>query len=316
MHMDMNREKIIGHTVSNFLSAAALIGGMVLLLGLLGWVFAGPTGWVWALVISVVLLIVSPKLSPGWVMRLYRARPLSLNEAPSVYAKLETLARRAGLEQLPALYYVPSQVANAFATGHRTAAAIGVTDGLLRQLSSRELNAVLAHEVSHLKHNDLWLQNLSGTLGRVTSFFFLAGQFLLFLNLPLVLMGGRHISWLAIGVLMVAPFASMMLQLALSRNREFSADLSAAELTGDPKGLASALVKIDQQQRAWPMRLMMWPGRPQDQGGLMRTHPATTERVKRLLALSGNRYRYRVVPQSTGSRFRWVENGWQINGRG
>lgn len=309
-YRNVDKERVIQHKVSHLLSAAALIGAMVVLMGLLGWVFAGGTGLVWAIALGAILTGISPRISAPWVMRMFRARPLSVQEAPSLYRMLKDLAQRAGLERLPALYYIPNQMANAFATGHRSQPAIAVSEGLLRQLSNRELRGVLAHEVSHLRHNDLWLQNLSGTIGQVTSFFFTAGQILLILNLPVILFGGKPVSLLVILVLMVAPLLSMLLQMALSRNREFSADLSAAEITGDPKGLASALTKIEQQRRGWPMRMFMLPGGNREPAPMLRTHPPTKERVRRLLALSDETQAYRSDRSIPRSGYRWIEDLW------
>ena len=291
MNTRINNETVVKNRALNLLSTLALLGGMVSLLSLLGWALAGFSGMAWAFLISVILLVVSPHLSPQFVMRMFGARPLSPDQAPSLYSVLQRLAQRAKLTRLPQLYYVPTPVTNAFATGSRDNAGIGITDGLLKNLNRRELTAVLAHEISHLQNNDLWIQNLSNTIGKVTSFFLMVGQILLFLNLPLVFFYGKHISWLFILVLMAAPFISMMLQLALSRKREFNADLSAAVLTGDPHGLASALSKIDQHQNRWPMGIF-WPGRGKRQPDMLRTHPKTEERIKRLQSLTDDKRVY------------------------
>ena len=280
---------------TNFFHSAALLIGMVSLLILLGWIFAGITGIMWALVISLGIWAISPNLPPRLILRLYGAKPLSAGNAPRLYSALHTLAQQAQLPSLPTLYYVPSKAVNAFAVGNRNDAAIAVTDGLINVLSMRELTSVLAHEVSHLKNNDLWILNLSNTISRVTSFFSMAGQFLLILNLPLLLMSGRHISWVAILVLILAPAMTTLLQLALSRTREFNADLSAAKLTGDPKGLASALLRIERHQLGW-VPSILFPGRRKLQASTWRTHPKTEERVKRLLSLSEDRQS--LLPQT------------------
>jgi heat shock protein HtpX len=149
----------------------------------------------------------------------------------------------------------------------------------------RELNAVIAHEVAHLKNNDLWIMNLSDTISRVMSFFSMSGQFLLFLNLPLLLASGHRVSWAGILVLLFAPTVGVLLQLALSRTREFDADLDAALLTGDPEGLASALSKMERHQGGWLGRVL-FPGYHERQPSILRTHPQTQERIDRLLALS------------------------------
>ncbi len=287
MYRNINNLNFLKQKITNLLQSAALLIGMVSVLSLLGWLFAGVNGMLWAFFISIGILVISSNLSPRVILRLYSAKPLSPSQAPRLYSALETLARRAELPRLPSLYYVPTRAVNAFAAGNRNNAAIAVTYGMLNALNMRELNSVLAHEVSHLKNNDLWILNLSNTISQVTSFFSLAGQLLLILNLPLLLLSDQHISWIAILVLISAPTIAMLLQLALSRTREFSADLSAAILTGDPKGLASALLKIEQHNASWLPKIF-YPGRRKPQSSTFRTHPNTDERVKRLLALSEN----------------------------
>lgn len=281
----INDIRLFHQKVRNGVHSLVLLGAMASLLSLLGWLFAGPEGLVWALFIGIGLLAISPALSPRLVLRLYGARPLSPDSAPRLYAALRALAQRAALPRLPVLYYLPSAAVNAFAVGSRNAAGIAVTDGLLKTLDMREISAVMAHEVGHLKHNDLWILNISNIIGRVTSFFSLVGQLLLLFNLPLLLVSGQHISWMAILVLILAPTITMMLQLALSRTREFQADLSAAELTGDPKELAAALLKIERHQTGSISSIFL-PGYRRAQPDLLRTHPHVAERVKRLQHLS------------------------------
>ncbi len=146
---------------------------------------------------------------------------------------------------------------NAFAVGTRKHAAIAVTDGLVRQLDMRELVGVVAHEISHVRNNDLWVMGLADMFSRTTSILSLIGQFLLFLNLPLILLSQVTVNWFAIFLLIFAPNLSALAQLALARTREFDADLNAARLTGDPDGLASALVKIERAQGGWLERIFM-----------------------------------------------------------
>lgn len=276
---------LIQQKTRNRVHAIALVGAMVSLLSFLGWVLAGADGLVWALLICIGLFIISPTLSPHWILRLYGARPLSFHRAPRLYAALRTLAVRAALPHLPPLYYVPSRAMNAFAVGSRDNAGIALTDGLIQTLNMREINGVLAHEVSHLRHNDLWVLNIANIIGRVTAFLSLAGQLLLFINLPLWWVSGQHISWVAIVVLILSPTLVTILQLALSRTQEFNADLSAAELTGDPEGLASALLKIEQRNAGFFSRIILHRYR-RAQPPTLRTHPETQERVRRLLNLS------------------------------
>jgi heat shock protein HtpX len=132
-----------------------LLAGMVALLSACGWIVAGPEGIVWALIAGGVSLVFSPRISPRLILRLYRARPLHPAEAPAIHRVLARICERAGLLRVPALYYVPSRMLNAFAVGQSQEATVALTDGLLRHLTLRELAGVLAHEVSHARNRDL-----------------------------------------------------------------------------------------------------------------------------------------------------------------
>ncbi len=259
----------------------AAMAGFLLLLGLLLW---GPDGAVILLFVGAVGVLFNPSFSPWMVMRLYGARPVHPGEIPRLFAILSQLSERAGLYRQPELYYLPSAMLNAFAVGSRKSAAIGITDGLLRQLDSRELTAVLAHEISHIRSNDLWVMGLADLFSRATSILSLMGQFLLLLNLPLILFSAVSISWFAIALLIFAPQLSVLTQLALSRAREYDADLNAARLTGDPESLARALGKIERIQGGWLERIIL-PGRRVPEPSLLRTHPHTEARIARLMTL-------------------------------
>lgn len=228
-------------------------------------------------------------------MRMYGARPLNQEEAPVLWRALSELTARAGLASRPSLFYVPSRMLNAFAVGSRKRSAIAVTDSLLRQLEMRELLGVLAHEVSHIRNNDLWVMGLADLFSRATSLLSLLGQFLLLLNLPLILFSQITVNWLAILLLIFAPHMSALAQLALSRTREYDADLNAVRLTGDPEGLAHALAKIERVQGGWLERIIL-PGRRLPEPSLLRTHPATEERISRLMSLKPQ-FNNRSYPQ-------------------
>ena len=270
--------------MSNALQATLLVITLAGLLGLLAWIVGGGQLAVFALGMVVVLYLANPAASPRLVMMLYPGRVLHPDEAPRQYAILAELARRAGLPRVPRLYYVPSSVMNAFATGRRDDAMVALSDGLLRRLDLREQAGVLAHEVSHVANGDLAVMAFADLVSRITGSFGLFGQILLLLSLPAALVTDVGVPWLALAILLAAPTLSALVQLALSRNREYEADLSAAELTGDPAGLASALEKLERYQgRFWEQILM--PGRRVPDPSLLRTHPETADRIERLLAL-------------------------------
>lgn len=253
-------------------------------LGLLGWLLWGAPGLLMLLLGGILGVLLNPSLSPRWVMGLYGAARLGPDDAPGLVAAVRELAARAGLPSVPVLYYVPSRMLNAFAVGGRRQSVLAVTDGLLRQLTTRELLGVLAHETSHIASNDLWVMGLADMFSRTTSMLSLLGQFLLLLNLPLILFAEVSINWPAILLLIFAPTLSALAQLALSRAREYDADLNAARLTGDLVGLASALAKIERVQGGWMERIFM-PGRRIPEPSLLRTHPQTEARISRLMSL-------------------------------
>jgi len=282
----MNNARIENHRTMNQLHTFLLLGGMALLLVLLGYLLNGIAGVLLAGLFGIGFLAFGGRVSPGWVLRMVRARKIQENEAPRLYAILRELVRRAGLHRVPPLYLVPERMLNAFAVGSQDQAAIGITQGLLDKLESRDIANILAHEISHIRHNDMRVMTLAGMIGQITRFLSFMGQFLLIVNLPLLLMGRATVSWLAILLLLGAPTLSGMMQLALSRTREFDADLGAAGLTGDPEGMATALRKLEYFQGRSFFGLFA-PGRRMPPGGPTSTHPATEERVRRLQEISG-----------------------------
>ena len=281
----MDRDRLNKHRLANFIQSLLLLGGLGTLMGALGWIVGGGMIATVAVVTVMVLYWLNPAVSPRWVLRLYRARPIRSWEAPGLTAILGELARRAELPRTPELYYLPSDVMNAFAVGNRRGAAIALSDGLLRRLDLRELAAVIAHEISHIRHDDVRLMGFADIAGRMTHALATLGALLVLINVPLVALGAVTVSWMAIGVLIAAPAVSALLQLALSRTREYHADAGAAELTADPAALASALAKMERIQGGVFERLF-WPQKRVTEPSLLRSHPPTAQRIERLLALS------------------------------
>jgi len=310
------------HAWRNRVQSFFLLAVMAGFIALLGWLLWGRDGLFVLVWVGVIAVLVNPVMSPWLVMRMYGARRLEHAEAPVLWHAISELTARAGLESRPELFYVPSRLLNAFSVGTRGQSAIAVTDGLLRQLELDELIGVLAHEVSHIRSNDLWVMGLADMFSRATSLLSLLGQFLLLLNLPLILFSQVTISWWAILLLIFAPNLSALTQLALSRTREFDADLNAARLTGDPDGLAHALARIERVQGGWLERVFL-PGRRIPAPSLLRTHPEPEERIERLMALKlelegatrplWNRDTRPDVDTLLGSRVRRVPH-WHMNG--
>lgn len=273
------------HQLRNRLHTLLLISGMALLLALTSKLLFGGGVWPWVFAGVALAMLTLPDISPHWILRLYRAHHLSPSESPTLALLVEELSRRAGLAQPPELYWIPSNAINAFAVGSRNSAAIALTDGLLRLLHPRELSGVLAHELSHIASNDMRLMGLADVVSRLTHFMSLFGIVLILVSLPLMLLGLAPVPLAGLLLLIAAPTLSALLQLGLSRVREFDADLRAARLTGDPAGLASALGKIEQQNISLWQRILM-PGYRDPEPSVLRTHPDTGERIRRLLRLA------------------------------
>lgn len=281
------------HRRRNLLHSLLLLGSNTCLAGLVGWIVAGGEGLVWAMLLMGGLVLFMPKLAPQRVLQLYDAIPLTPAQAPALHALRDILCKEAKLAPPPTLYYIPSTLMNAFAVGSRhgqgkdAPAALALTDGLLRQLSPRELGAVMAHELSHILHNDMKVMAMADVTGRVTSAFSLMGQLLLLLHLPWLVIEGHPVPWLLIAVLLAAPTLSALLQLALSRSREVEADLEAVRLCQDPLGLAAALARMEQARQPWYARVLM-PGRRDPNPSLLRTHPDNESRIARLRELAAS----------------------------
>lgn len=280
----IDRSTWTAHRLRNQFHSLVLLGVMGCFMSLLGWLIWGGLGIVLLGIVCTLLIALNPSVSPWWVMRLYGAQPIGFESAPSLWRVIAELAQRADLPSTPRLYFVATPMVNAFAVGSPSGSAIAVTSGLLNKLSLREICGVLAHEVSHIQNRDLWVMGLADLFSRLTSILSLLGQLLLLVSLPAFLLRDIHINWWAILLLIFAPNVSSLAQLALSRTREFNADLNAASLTGDAKGLASALVKIDAIQGGWMERIAL-PGRRIPDPSLLRTHPKTQDRVERLMSL-------------------------------
>ncbi len=291
----MSRHRL--HKLRNVVHSAVLIAGMGLIAGVIAWILWGGQGVLWTLGGVALLIAFSPSMPPAAVLSLYRARPLRRAELPEVHEVLDEVARRAGLATVPRLYYLPSAMLNAFTLGRRDHAAIALSDGLLRHMSLLELGGVLAHETAHIVNNDLWIMNLADTMSRVTTLLTYLGLFLLLLNLPAVAMGAVVVPWPVVLLLLLAPTLMSLLQLALSRAREYDADLEGARLLGDPDGLAAALMTMERVQGRILETLIM-PGRRVPAPSVLRSHPPTRRRIQRLRDLGATAWPPALPPRA------------------
>lgn len=277
----------------NTLKTALLLGLLTALILTVGYWFAGAPGLVVATVLSLAMNGAAYFWSDTLALRAMRARPVSEVQAPRLYAMVRELAV-AARRPVPRLYVSPIAQPNAFATGRGPArAAVCVTEGILRLLSPRELRAVLGHELSHVHNRDILISSVAAALaGLLTSVANLA------LFVPFGSDDDEPNPLAALLMVILAPLAAGLIQLAISRSREYEADADGAELSGDPLALASALEKIEHAARRTPLpadgphaslaHLMIAnPLAGEGFAALFRTHPPTSARVRRLRRLAG-----------------------------
>lgn len=278
-----------------------LLATLTALLLWAGHALGGQAGLIFALVLAGLMNFGAYWLSDKIVLRMYGAREISPVEAPDLYASVRDLALRANVP-MPRLYLIPEESPNAFATGRGPRhGVVAVTGGLLQLLSRDEIEGVIAHELAHIKHRDTLVMSVAATIAGALSMLANASMWGSIFGSGQSSDEEDHDSHPLAGLLgvMVAPLAATLIQMAISRAREFVADESAAGVTGRPLALASALRKIEN----WSRRLPMNSGSPASAhlfiqnpfagGGLLRlfsTHPATNERVERLEAMAVRGY--------------------------
>ena len=272
----------------NNIKVFMLMAAMVAIFGVVGAAIGGREGMGMALVFAVAVNFVMYFNSAGMALRSYGAQIVSAGQAPGLYATVDSLRQRAGLP-MPAVAIAPHPQRNAFATGRNPAnAVVCATQGLLELVTQDELEGVLAHELGHVRNRDMLLQTISASFSGAIASLARAGM------QPQLDGGGRR-SPLASLLTMFAPFAAMIIQFAISRQREFKADAAGAEISGKPLALASALSKLQTGAERAPMAVspayapLAQVNPLSGLGGLTRlfsTHPSTEERIARLRALA------------------------------
>jgi len=280
----MFRAPVARHKSVTIIQTVVLMVVMIGFLALLGMVVAGIDGVLFALIMGAILLLLYPTVDPSLLARLFGARPLTRETSGMLYGYLDELSARAELASSPNLYMFASDVMTAFTVGKHDNAAIILSSSLIDRLTLPELVAVTAHEVAHITNRDLWLMSLSDIITRLTSLLSVVGQTIVLLFLPFYFLNGVALPWAGIIILIVAPAFSTLLQLSLSRVREYDADLTAAYLTGEPEHLISALSKIEYAERSFFETLFI-PARSQKVPSLFRTHPPINERIEKLAAV-------------------------------
>ena len=265
----------------NSIQLVLLISMMLLILSLIGWLFAGQTGVIWAMFIGLFLFLSIPQISPHTLLTINGAKRLKYAQAPEIHNIVQWLAEQVGLQQKPDLYYIPRNTLIAYSVGKQPNTAIAISNGLLQILNKRELAAVIAHEISHINHNDILVMQVTQIIHMITSMFALMAYLTILIYLPVLYLGEQPIPWLLLFVLIFAPNVSVMIQLAISRLREFDADMEAVKITNDPLALASALQKLENYQQGWFHSLTM-PHRRLHIPKILNTHPSAKERIRRL----------------------------------
>lgn len=282
--------------ITNWLKTGLLMAALTILVVLLGRAIGGPTGMVMAFGFALVMNFVSYWYSDKMVLAMTHAKPVDPQQAPELYAMVRRLAERAELP-MPRLYIIPDESPNAFATGRDPHhAAVAVNQGLLRILNQPEVEGVLAHELAHIKHRDILISTIAATMaGALTMLAHFAQYALIFGGFGRgddEEEGGMN-PLAAIIMIIVAPIAAMLIQMAISRSREYAADHAAGVWTGQPRNLASALLRLEQgtemiPAHANPATAHMYivnPLRASTLASLFSTHPATADRVARLQEL-------------------------------
>jgi heat shock protein HtpX len=272
--------------MGNMFKTAVLLTAMTLLLVLFGGAFAGQRGMAIALVFAAVMNFVSYFYSDKLALAAYRAQPVTREQLPRAYQIVERLTQRSNLP-MPKIYVITNDSPNAFATGRNPQhASVAVTQGILNLLTDEELEGVLAHELGHVNNRDILISSIAATLAGAITYLARFGMFF----------GGgdrerRSGGGLAALIMMIlAPLAALMIQMAVSRSREYQADETGAHMTGNPYALASALGKLDAYSKQLPMQaspstahlFIVAPLLGMNFGSLFSTHPPIAKRIERL----------------------------------
>jgi heat shock protein HtpX len=277
--------------MGNTFKTAFLLTLLTLLLMFIGRYFGGQSGMLLALAFAAVMNFVSYFYSDKIALAMYRAQPVTREELPRAYAAVERLTQKIGIP-MPKIYVIPNDSPNAFATGRNPQhATVAVTQGILNLLNDEELEGVLAHELGHVNNRDILISSVAATIAGAITMLASMGRFAMIFGG----MGGdrddrRGGGIGALFMLILAPIAATLIQLWVSRTREYDADATGAHFTGNPYALASALAKLDAYSRRLPMQatpstahlFIIQPFLGMNFGSLFSTHPPIAKRIERL----------------------------------
>src|SRR2546430_6339002 len=276
--------------MGNTFKTAFLLSALTLLLMFIGRAFGGHNGMILAPVFAAVMNFVAYFFSDKIALAMYRAQPVTRQDLPRAYQAVERLTQKIGIP-MPKIYVIPSDSPNAFATGRNPShASVAVTQGILNLLNDEELEGVLAHELGHVRNRDILISSIAATIAGAITYLAQMGKFAM-------IFGGmnrddrdRGGGFAALLMLILAPIAAVMIQLAVSRSREYQADETGAHVTGNPYALASALAKLDAFSKRIPMvatpstahMFIIQPLLGMNFGSLFSTHPPIAKRIERL----------------------------------
>src|SRR5579862_3890405 len=279
--------------MGNTFKTAFLLTALTLLLLFIGRAFGGQRGMVLALIFAAIMNFVSYFFSDKIALAAYRAQPVTREELPRAYEIVERLTQKIGIP-MPKIYVIPTESPNAFATGRNPShASVAVTHGILGLLNDEEMEGVLAHELGHVRNRDILISSVAATIAGAITMLASMGRWAMIFGGY----GGRNREdrgggggLAALFMLIVAPIAASLIQLAVSRSREYQADASGAKFTGNPYALASALQKLDAYSRRVPMQatpstahlFIIQPLLGISFGNLFSTHPPIAKRIERL----------------------------------
>ncbi len=282
----------------NTVKTIGLMVFLTVLLIFMGAAVGGRTGMIYAFIFAMIMNFGSYWFSDKIVLGMYHAQPVTEAQAPELHAIVRSLTQKAGMP-MPKIYIIPEETPNAFATGRNPEhAVVAVTQGIMRILTRDELAGVIAHELAHIRHRDMLTGTIVATIAGAISMIAQMAQWAMLFG------GGRRDDdeggspVAALVMMIVAPIAAMLIQLAISRAREYEADAGGAKLAGNPLSLADALLKLERGAQVIPMAdakpatAHMFIVNPLTGGGLMRlfsTHPPIAERVKRLKEMARGR---------------------------
>lgn len=282
---------------SNTLHTILLILALAVLAAFVGFVLGGRMGLIGAVLLTVFGFAMGSRASAALVLRMYKAQPIHQSQAPQLFAIYNELCHRAKLSPTPKLYYIPSRMPNAFAVGVGKSSAVAVTDGIIRMMNPRELAGILAHEITHVQCRDTSVLGVADIFSRTISVLSRMGLLMMFFSFSSFFGKSALSFWITGGILFFSPTVAVMLQLALSRTREFNADRGAAELTGDAFGLSSALKKIERTTQGGMLQRILRPGARRQQPAMLRTHPPTDDRVAALMEIANELEARQRLPQ-------------------